>query len=289
MASSKKTPSRSGARPPRTITVTPEMATDWLERNENNRILNHHRVRRYAEDMASGNWEVTGDAIRFSKSGKLLDGQHRLWACVEANTAFQTVVYTGLPEDTQILMDQGMARSKGSQLTLRGYKYGATLASAAITVWRMEQGRTMVFARASSPSNSELLATLEQHPDIVDRLSEIMSIKVSPGLRIQQGSLIAMYVYMARHDKSRALAFLEGYLTGINLPPGSPALALRERVFQYKHKGWKILHTDFLTWCAYAWKAYLKNRSLQRLAPKNNLPEFPGSPPWDSMKESEEE
>lgn len=284
MASNKKTPSRSGARPPQTITVTPEMATDWLERNENNRILSQHRVRRYAEDMKSGNWEVTGDAIRFSKSGKLLDGQHRLWACVEANTAFPTVVYTGLSEDAQILMDQGMARSKGSQLTLQGYKHGTTLASAATTMWRMEKGRTMMFARASSPSNSELMTIIEENPDLVDRLSEIMSIKVSPGLKVQQGSLIAMYTYMARHDKSKALAFLEGYLTGINLPPGSPALALRERVFRWKHKGWKILHTDFITWCAYAWKAYLRNGSLQRLSAQTTLPEFPGSPPWDSMK-----
>lgn len=283
----KKTPSAAGGRPPRTVTVTPDMAAEWLEKNTNNRILNNHRVRRYAEDMASGNWRVTGDAIRFSKSGKLLDGQHRLWACVEADAEFQTVVYTGLPEDSQILMDQGMARSKGSQLTLRGYKHGALLASATITVWRMERGREMVFARASSPSNSELITTIDEHPDLVVRLKEFTSIKVSPGLKIQQGTLIAMYTYMSRHNASMAREFIEGYLTGINLPPGSPALALRERVFQYKHKGWKVLHTDFMTWTAYAWKAYLKNRSLQRLAPKHYLPEFPGSPPWDAMAAEE--
>ena len=288
MPSKKKTPSRSGARPPRTITVTPEMATDWLERNENNRIINYHRIRRYAKDMVAGNWKVTGDAIRFSKSGKLLDGQHRLWACVESECSFDTVVYTGLPEDSQILMDQGMARSKGSQLTLRGYKNGATLSSAAITLWRMERGRTMVFARASSPSNSEMLSTIEDNPDLVERLAEYMAIKPTPGLKIQQGAFVAMYTYMARYDKSRARAFMDGYLSGVNLPPGSPALALRERVFQYKQKGWKILHTDFLTWAAYAWKAYLQNRTLTRIAPKQMLPEFPGSPAWDAMAAEEE-
>ena len=288
MASNKKTPSRSGARPPRTITVTPEIAKQWLERNENNRILNTHRVQRYAEDMANGSWQVTGDAIRFSKSGKLLDGQHRLWACVKSNSNFDTVVYTGLPEDSQMLMDQGMARSKGSQLTLRGYKNGAILSSAALTFWRMERGRTTVFARATSPSNSDMLMTIEENQDIVTRLEQFMAIKPTPGLKVQQGSLIAMYTYMARHDESKANAFIEGYLTGVNLPPGSPALALRERVFQYRQKGWKILHTDFLTWAAYAWKAFLQNRPLSRIAPKNPLPEFPGSPPWDQMAAEEE-
>lgn len=285
MATKKKTPSRAGGRPPRTVNITPEMAQEWLEKNVHNRPINDHRIRRYAEDMKTGNWQVTGDAIRFSKSGMLLDGQHRLWACVEADTAFPSVVYTGLPEETQLLMDQGMPRSKGSQLTILGYKRGATLASAAINIWRMERGRTMVFARASSPSNSEVLTVIENNPDLLDRIEEFFSIKASSGMKIQQGSTIAMYMYMHRFSPSKAEEFLKAYLTGVNLGHGDPAWALRERVLQYKNKGWKILHTDFLTWAAYAWKAHLQGRKLQRISPKNELPEFPGSPAWDSMAE----
>ena len=51
--------------------VTPEMATQWLEKNENNRNLSQHRIARYAKDMKQGDWKITGDSIRFSKDGKL--------------------------------------------------------------------------------------------------------------------------------------------------------------------------------------------------------------------------
>ena len=97
--------------------IQPDMAAAWLEQNTNNRSINNTRVKRYAADMAEGNWAVTGDSIRFSKSGKLLDGQHRLWACVESAAPFTAYVLKGLPEDSQLYMDQGMPRSKGSQLS----------------------------------------------------------------------------------------------------------------------------------------------------------------------------
>jgi hypothetical protein len=259
------------------------MAIEWLERNKLNRPLNHHRVRRYAEDMNSGDWTVTGDAIRFSKSGKLLDGQHRLWACVESGKSFSTVVYTGLPEEAQLVMDQGMARSRGSQLILMGHKRGRDLASACLAFWRMENGRKKILARAGAPSNSEIFHILHENPDIEQCLTRFFAIKSQSGVRTQKGAMIALYVYMRRFSPLMADAFIEEYLTGVNLEPGSPTLALRERILQYRLKGWKILHSDFITWAGYAWRAYVKNAKMKRISCRNQLPEFPGSPPWDLM------
>lgn len=278
-----KTPKEAGATAVKPVWVTPAMAIAWLETNKDNRKISNHRITRYAEDMARGNWRITGDSIRFAEDGRLLDGQHRLWACVESDTPFQTVVFTGVNSGSQLVMDQGMGRTRGSQLNILGYKRGRDLASACTAYWRMEGGRKRILTRAASPSNSEIYDLLEQVPALETCLEKYYSRKSQSGVRCQSGASIAMYVYFSSWDEKKADSFFEGYLMGVGLTDGSPALALRERVLQYRHKGWKIKHDEFMTWMAYAWKAHAKEKKLNRISCRNRLPEFPGSPKWDSM------
>lgn len=265
--------------------VTPEMATQWLKKNVNNRNMNQYRVARYARDMRNGDWEVTGDGIRFSKTGKLLDGQHRLWACLQAESKFQTLVVTGLEDNAQIVMDQGMPRTKGSQLKLLGYKRSGTLASAATVYAKMETGRSYVLARGQTPSISEVLDIVEQNPDILKAMEKYFSHKATRGIKMHSGVMIAMYVYMSRFSESKADEFIESFLTGANLYKGHPALALRDRVMQARMKNQKALHDEFMTWVAYAWRSFVVDKKLHKLSPRYKLPLFPGAPAgWKDSK-----
>ncbi|MDP2620568.1 MAG: hypothetical protein Q8P46_10395, partial [Hyphomicrobiales bacterium] len=73
--------------------ITPELAREWLEKtNRKNRPLSELKWTAYAVDMLEGRWQYNGDAIRFGSDGVLLDGQHRLMACVEAGIPFETDV-----------------------------------------------------------------------------------------------------------------------------------------------------------------------------------------------------
>lgn len=65
----------------RVVTITPAMAQSWLKRNSGNRPLKHSHVLRLAKAIGAGGWKLTGDPIRFSETGKLIDGQRRLRAC----------------------------------------------------------------------------------------------------------------------------------------------------------------------------------------------------------------
>ena len=69
----------------RIIEFSPKLASYVLENlNVNNRTKKKKNIRRYAKDMSSGNWSLTGDTIQFSKNGVLMNGQNRLFACVKA-------------------------------------------------------------------------------------------------------------------------------------------------------------------------------------------------------------
>src|SRR3954467_7399425 len=61
------------------IQVSPELARHILEtRNDANRHLRPIKIKRFADDLTSGLWVVTGDTLKFGMNGVLLDGQNRL-------------------------------------------------------------------------------------------------------------------------------------------------------------------------------------------------------------------
>lgn len=84
------------------VEVTPQMAQEWLATNaKNNRDLSKVTVKRYANDMVKGQWMVTGEAIKFDRTGRLIDGQHRLQALIESKVPrLQMCVVRNLDAET---------------------------------------------------------------------------------------------------------------------------------------------------------------------------------------------
>lgn len=78
----------------RTINITPEVAGDMLANNyENNRRVNPRAVRALVNDMREGRYiSQNGQTIIVTKSGKLIDGQHRLSAIRESGVALTFLV-----------------------------------------------------------------------------------------------------------------------------------------------------------------------------------------------------
>ena len=53
------------------------------------------------------NWSLTGETIKFGTDGLLKDGQHRLYACIRANTPFDTHAIFGINPETFQHIDVG--------------------------------------------------------------------------------------------------------------------------------------------------------------------------------------
>ena len=102
------------------LTITPEMALDMLSKNSSNRKVRNSRVQFYAEQMKHGNWHLTGQTITFDKNGQLLDGQHRLYALVEAEVSLPFLVVTDAEPVTEY--DCGLPRNMQDRLLLGGIK-----------------------------------------------------------------------------------------------------------------------------------------------------------------------
>lgn len=99
-------------------TITPDVAIAMLERNVKNRNLNH-KQNKYKGAMERGEWTLNGESIIFDYNGYLLDGQHRLDACVSSGVPFSTVVVRGVAPKAQETMDMGRKRSVADFLKMR--------------------------------------------------------------------------------------------------------------------------------------------------------------------------
>ena len=114
-------------------TITPDLARAMLKTNTHNRKTRPVAIGAMARDMQNGQWLVNGDTIRFYDGNVLADGQHRLIACIEADTPFTTLVVRGLPEEAGRTIDQGLKRTAADVLALAGFPPGYTWLLAAMS------------------------------------------------------------------------------------------------------------------------------------------------------------
>jgi hypothetical protein len=117
-------------------TITPEKAQEYLGKNTHNRKLRQKHVESLANEIRNGNWVVTHQGIAFSDTGELIDGQHRLAACILAKKEIEIMVSrhvsaNGKPFTAQDIIDRGSIRSVGDQLALTKGLANANMATAA--------------------------------------------------------------------------------------------------------------------------------------------------------------
>ena len=93
-------------------TITPEMAIDWLEcANHGNRRLRAWWAESLASCIRRGEWITTHQGVAFTRSGRLIDGQHRLKAIALANQDVEMFVFNGVSDDAFSVIDIGVKRS----------------------------------------------------------------------------------------------------------------------------------------------------------------------------------
>ena len=113
------------------MTITPELAQEWLDRGGTNRKTTRRRIEAMTAAIQRGEWQLTGEAIKLDHQGRVRDGQNRLHAIVEAGIPVRSVVARGVNEDAFDVMDTGRSRNAADVLHIHGYPSQNALAAAA--------------------------------------------------------------------------------------------------------------------------------------------------------------
>ena len=144
--------------------VGPELAFKWLEGNTHNRPINGGHVHRLAEEIKADRWRLTHQGIAFDTQGILIDGQHRLWAVVEADRPILTRVFYHEPPENRQVLDCGERRSNLDILTLTG-QVGKVTAKHLATLRAMLAGRSAHAARMTPGHEAE---QFQRHREALD-------------------------------------------------------------------------------------------------------------------------
>lgn len=209
-------------------TLDAEKATTLLNKNPDNRNLVPQRVEAIAADMLAGNFRVTNQGIGIDRQGNLTDGQHRLWAIIEADRVrpgfVQRIGVTyNLSIEARDVTDIGYTRSKGEKLRRMGVAHSKKVVS---IINSLNILRTGTHNHVLTPDM--LASEYEFYKEAID-----WAVEAFPSSRkTDQARIVAAFVLAYRLNPEKVKAMCQPYREGTGLQNGDPAQYLRFYVLE---------------------------------------------------------
>lgn len=245
------------------ITVTPELAEQWLTRNTRNRHLRKSLFNNYARNMAAGRWVMNGETLKFDTAGNLLDGQHRLKAITVAGQSVDMLVVTGLDPRAQDTMDVGAKRTMADALTLHDEKNATVLAAVLRKIWLWNLGDHR-FNSGVNPSITECADLLAERPEIRRSVDVAQQVHHHFPVFPQSVTGTAHHIFTGI-EPAEATWFFGRLGDGANLSTGSPLLSLRNRVLAERADRRRIAPYLRMAYLIRTWNAVREDRPLARI------------------------
>jgi hypothetical protein len=242
------------------VWVTPEIAALWLHRNMKNRPLREIHIKTMARDMEKDRWEYTGEAIKFSSTGRLIDGQHRLRAIVASGVTLKMMVVIDVPDEAQAVMDSGARRSTGDALAFRDEVNVSTLAATCRFGVQIDEGR---FSGRDGVTNQEVIDWLTNHPEIRRHVNTVCKQR----RRIDFKPSIMAYALwrMSNCHREEASAFFEDLVQLRTGGDNDPLNVLLQRMHAAEKSRERTTALTQLHWITRAWNARRMGRSMKQL------------------------
>lgn len=192
------------------VDVTPALAKEWLTRNQGNRRQRDNVISAYVRDINADAWMVTGETVKFDWHGRLIDGQHRLEACIRSGKTISTFVVWGLDPEVQLVLDVNARRTAADALRFAGVDVQAKdIASIARVHSAYKSGvlKTALDPMSNlSMTNNEVIEWHQRNPD-VEHAAAFAS-KIARGIGSTPAGLGAAVLELLRIDAEATIQFL---------------------------------------------------------------------------------
>lgn len=252
--------------------ITPDVAKDFLSLNKGNRHVRQRVVDVYARDMENGNWQLTGEAIKFASDGSLLDGQHRLLAVIQSGCTVTMFVIRHIQKSAQSVMDAGSARQASDNLAMNGVRHSALIASVAKTGVMHDRGVKDI--GKGNVSHSEIYEWVKNNPDV----HEAAAITSRYGHRVYCAPSAIAYasllIYRATKDWYAIDEFWCAAADKVGLKHGDPVIALTNRFIQDRSKRIVMPRMALISAIVRAWNARREGKTMTRSSYENRNGEF---------------
>ena len=262
------------------LTITPDMAKELLEKNTNQqRAVSKHSVARYAEEMKNERWIFNGEAIKIDEHGNLIDGQHRLLACIKSDTAFESLVIKNLPSTVFHTLDTGKVRRVNDCFSMIGVASPNDLAAAirlTMTYSRLNPNQTLMDGtRKGNITNVDAIDFYEADRESWDHtMYEVRAYNYKFAYQMLAPAVFGLLFHMFKQiDEEMHRVFFNTIATGEpalkfdNPSLSCPVAAARNRLIQFKLENGKYGHSRYIhhakiAFCLHAWNCLLANEGV---------------------------
>ena len=218
-------------------TISPSKAKAMLRRTAElgfvNRTPGRSYVNRYAGDIEKGHWETdTGETIKVTTKGAVIDGQHRLHAIIQANVSVKLWVCHGIQERMFQYIDQGSSRTLDDIMSIEGWDKPRILATTGKMLWRADRtGDPLKSPRDTvNESDGNIYEWLKAvQPNLLEEWqvhkTDILNAYRECHKAIPESMLFYLLYTWKQEDSDAALLFFEYLAGGVLASPDHPAMA----------------------------------------------------------------
>lgn len=247
--------------------IDPALAATMLERNTDNRNVRHLQVRKLAEAMSRGEFGLSNDAISFSDTGRLLNGQHRLLAVLRSGRTIEALVVEGLADESMRYLDTGRARTAGDYFGKAGLgcANAPALAAALRLLACIEDGGWGPTGHIGvNFTNGELEQVLMSHPSIEHSvqvaLSSARQLDTFP-----RAVAVAHHLVAEMNGPDLADHYIQQIVSPVNEPKGSAVLAVDARLRQMSRSNQECGPLEVVEFLLRGWNRYAKGEAVRNM------------------------
>lgn len=246
------------------VTITPARAQHLIDLNAaNQRRKKESKVTQMARDMRKGLWkDQTGETIKVSKSGFLIDGQNRMHAVVRSNTMIVVDVAWNVPDDRMLVIDGNSPRTTADDFKISGVADRFVGGSLVRWVCAWEKGNPMNHGGRLTPTRSEIQQRYAVEPHSFDQASmfgrashhQIASVNAT-------AAAMAYWLFSKMGDDGPEMTekFFDAFIGGLELTGNSPVVSLRNRFISARGKD--LSRSEQLALMIKAWNTFRTGRS----------------------------
>lgn len=249
------------------VELTPRLAGALLANNPANRAVTQTRVKQYAADILAGRWAFNGEPVIVSRDGRLVDGQHRALAVIEAEKPITTAMSFGVDYGTRTTTDQNRTKGASDYAGMDGVIHATTTAAIARMVLCFRE--TGQIRSAGRLTNSQVLEFVFQNREALEHAA-----RFSHNFAKQLQPLISCspfgFAYFVCRDINADAAdlFYRSVATGENLTATDPAYVVRSRLMALG-KAPRVVKTELVL---HGWNAFRRGQVRAMVKSTGALP-----------------
>ncbi len=265
--------------------IGPKEAAEMLRYNtdEDGKSLNRPKSAKYARQalarqMKAGRWIHTGQPIIFSDLPRLIDGQHRLEAIIEAGVTVTFDVRFGIADRAFSVIDIGKKRTASDIFAINKIPNHTLMAAAMRWVHGYQQrdgfSGTARHGGTSNLTPEELFEVYHENVGIQE--SAHFGYLFAKSRTAPPAMMTALHYLCAQKSRLQADMFFEMVGSGFGFPTKTcPAFRLHRRLLENATSNERVDYTTMAAYTIKAWNAMRRNQPVGILKWSASSEKFP--------------